>query len=119
MRKSAHLIAKHGGIEEDSCDVPERGTEVSCSMGLGEREVPHKRVKPKQPPSAYMLWLKEEGLQAARLKHPLASPAQLGREAHELWLQIEAEKQNQYKNRYEEARKQWILDCREWREMEG
>ena len=119
MRKSARLIAKHGGIEEDSCDVPERGTEVSCSMGLGEREVPHKRAKPKQPPSAYMLWLKEEGLQAARLKHPLASPAQLGREAHELWRQIEAEKRNQYKDRFEEARKQWILDCREWREMEG
>ena len=64
---------------------------MSCSMGLGEREVPHKRAKPKQPPSAYILWLKEEGLQAARLKHPLASPAQLGREAHELWRQIKAE----------------------------
>ena len=77
MRKSVPLIAKHGGIEEDSCDVPERCTEMSCSMGLGEREVPHKRVKPKQPPSAYMLLLKEEGLQAARQKHPLASPPQL------------------------------------------
>lgn len=37
MRKSARLVAKYGRIEEDSCDVPERGTEVSCSMGLGER----------------------------------------------------------------------------------
>ena len=106
-------VKKHAEIEDDPRKKYKSAAEKACSTVFSGLEVPINKAKPKQPPSAYVQWLREQGLHALRLKHPRASPAQLGKEAGELWLQLDPEVQAHYLERCEEAKEQWNLACRE------
>ena len=75
---------------EPSC-LPDGGMNVDDMARINEKIVPIGRdlsekvsTKPKPPASAYVMWIREEGMQLVKSKFPHYKPAALGREAEKL-----------------------------------
>ena len=106
---------------EPSC-LPDGGRNVDDMPRINEKIVPIGRdlsekvfTKPKPPASAYVMWIREEGMQLVKSKFPHYKPAALGREAEKLWLTLDPTVKGTYVDRNKDETEQWMVNCRKWR----
>ena len=99
---------------EPSC-LPDGGMNVDDMARINEEVVPIGRdlgdkvsTKPEPPASAYVMWIRKEGMQLVKSKFPQYKPAALGREAEKLWLTLDPTVKDTYVNRNKDETEQWI-----------
>ena len=115
---------KHAEVES-SC-LPGGGMNVDDMARINEKIVPIGRdlsekvsTKLKPPASAYVMWIREEGMQLVKSKFPHYKPAALGREAEKLWLTLDPTVKGTYVDRNKDKTEQWMVNCRKWRINRG
>ena len=75
------------------------------------------REKPQQPPSAFIMWLKAEGMQAVKEKIPNASCAKIVSFCADAWAKLDPNIKGEYEANFEKAKERWFNDCRIWHEV--
>ena len=68
------------------------------------------------PPNAYVMWMKAEGMQAIKDKHPNASCAEIGSHAAVAWGKLDTAIREQYEANFLKANERWHNECRMWHE---